>query len=237
MAVEAPPTPAVAHAGYFFDVAERAAPQLVLGEAPRWLDELDADFHELETALRWYDDQGASGQFRRLVMAAGLFWEFRHGAVGIRWLRQAVRQEGDGSLLQAKVLWQPAHMGVYTDDIATTARRAPQALAAAEAVGDAQTSTHFLTMVSYCLALSDPARARVALAESARRCREGGDLWATGDALKMATVACLTAGDDEGLLRAAWELHELAEELGNAFFLAWCDARTSVQTGGELFTV
>lgn len=153
-----------------------------------------------------------------------MFWELRYGAVGVRWLRRAVRTDDDGSMLRAKVLWQSAHMGVYGDDLETTARRAPKAVSAAEAAGDAQTLARALTTANYCTAVSDPPRARIAQAESVRLCREAGDLWATGDALKMASIACLTGGDDQGLFQVERELRAVADELGNAFFLAWCHA-------------
>lgn len=213
-----------AHAAHFLVVAERTATELVRADAPRWLDELDADFHELETALGWYHSQEVPDLFRRIVVALGLFWELRHGAVGVRWLRHAVHQDGDGSVLWAQVLWQSAHMGVYGDDLATTARRAPQAVLAAQAAGDARTLARALTTANYCTAVSDPPRAKIALAESVRLCREAGDLWATGDALKMASIACLTSGENQGLFSAERELRAVADELGNAFFLAWCHA-------------
>ncbi len=215
-----------AHAAHYLAVAERTAPALVRADAPRWLDALDVDFHELEAALGWYHSQEVPELFRRLVVALGLFWELRHGAVGVRWLRHAVHQDADGSVLWAQVLWQSAHMGVYGDDLVTTARRAPQAVLAAQAAGDLQTLARALTTANYCTAASDPPRARIALAESVRLCREAGDLWATGDALKMASIACLTSGDDQGLHQAERELRAVADELGNAFFLAWCHAIT-----------
>ena len=156
------------------------------------------------------------------MVALGLFWELRHAAAGVRWLRRAVAAEGDESLLWAKTLWQSAHMGVYGDDLASTARRAPEAQAAAAAAGDAVTIARALNTANYCAAVSDPSPARVALARSVGLCRAAGDDWGAADGLKMLTIACLTQGDDEGLQQAATELCGLATAMGNAFFLAWC---------------
>ncbi len=211
-----------AHLAYFVAYAERVAPMLPGSQGLVWLARLDQDRHNFQAALEWADSSGDEQSLRRLVVALGLFWELRQSAIGVRWLRRAAAGEDDGSLLWAKVLWQSAHMGVYGDDLATTARRAPQAQAAAAATGDAVTIARALNTANYCAAVSDPPAARVALAHSVELCRAAGDEWGAADGLKMATIACLMQGDDEGLDQITAELWDLAGAMGNAFFLAWC---------------
>jgi predicted ATPase/DNA-binding CsgD family transcriptional regulator len=211
-----------AHLAYFVTYAERVAPKLPGSEGPVWLACLDQDRHNFQAALEWADSSGNEQSLRRLVIALGLFWELRQAAVGVRWLRRAVTGDGDGSLLWAKVLWQSAHMGVYGDDLATTARRAPQALAAAAATGDDVTIARALNTANYCAAVSDPPAARVALTRSVGLCRAAADDWGAADGLKMATIACLMQGDDEGLQQTTSDLFGLATAMGNTFFLAWC---------------
>ncbi len=222
--VEARETAAVgdAHLACFVTYAEDAAPRLPGPDGPAWLARLDQDRHNLEAALKWADDSGDEESLRRLVVALGLFWELRQVAAGVRWLRRSVAAEGDGSLLWAKTLWQSAHMGVYGDDLTATARRAPQAQAAAAATGDAVTIARALSTANYCTAVSDPPAARVALARSVGLCRAAGDHWGAADGLKMATIACLMQGDDEGLQQTVADLWAQATAMGNAFFLAWC---------------
>ena len=211
-----------AHLAYFVCYAEDAAPNLPRSEGSLWLACLDRDRHNLQAALEWADKSGDEQSLRQLVVALGLFWELRHSAIGVRWLRRAVARDSDGSLLWAKVLWQSAHLGVYGDDLATTARRAPEAVTAAMATGDAVTIARALNTANYCAAVSDPPAARAALAESVWLCRAAGDDWGAADGLKMATIACLMQGDDEGLRRTTDELWNLAMAMGNTFFLAWC---------------
>lgn len=211
------------HAVFFRDLAERSAPHLIGRDAIAWLSRLDAEQHELEAALQWWHSADVE-QFRRMVVALGLFWELRRPAAGVRWLRTAVRDEGDDSVLWAQVLWQSAHMGVYGDDLAATQRRAPEAVAAAERSRDAVTIARAATTATYCTAQHHPPTARAALAQSVLLCRAANDAWGAADALKMASIACLTMGDDVGLAEVAIALRQDAEKLGNAFFLAWCDA-------------
>ena len=211
-----------AHLAYFVGYAEGVAPELSRSDGLVWLARLEEDRHNVEAALQWADSSGDDQSLRRLVVALGLFWELRQAAVGARWLRRAVAGEGDGSVLWAKTLWQSAHLGVYGDDLATTARRAPQAQEAAASTGDAVTFARALNTSNYCAAVSDPPAARMALARSVGLCRAAGDDWGAADGLKMATIACLMEGDDEGLQQIAAELWHLAATMGNAFFLAWC---------------
>jgi predicted ATPase len=166
-----------AHLAYFVTYVERIAPELSGSQCLVWLARLDQDRHNLQAALEWADSSGDEESLRRLVVALGLFWELRQAAIGVRWLRRAAAGESDGSVLWAKVLWQSAHMGVYGDDLATTARRAPQAQAAAAATGDAVTIARALNTANYCAAVSDPPAARVALARSVELCRAAGDDW------------------------------------------------------------
>ncbi|MDX6199083.1 MAG: hypothetical protein QOJ79_2234 [Actinomycetota bacterium] len=212
------------HAQHYLDLAERAAPHLTGADALLWLARLDAESHELEGALHWWAGAQDPQPFRRTIVALGLFWELRHPAAGVRWLRRAVRAEGDDSVLWAQVLWQSAHMGVYGDDLATTQKRAPEALAAAERSGDPTMMARAATTATYCTALLHPPSARAALVDKVQRCRDTGDSWGAGDALKMTSIACLTMGDDAGVLEVVQELRREAHALGNAFFLAWCDA-------------
>jgi predicted ATPase/DNA-binding CsgD family transcriptional regulator len=211
-----------AHLAYFVAFAERVAPELSGSQGLVWLARLDQDRHNLQAALEWADSSGDEQSLRRLVVALGLFWELRQAAIGVRWLRRAATGEGDGSVLWAKVLWQSAHMGVYGDDLSTTARRAPEAQAAAAATGDTVTIGRALNTANYCAAVSDPPAARAALARSVGLCRAAGDQWGAADGLKMTTIACLMQGDDEGLHQTTAELWDLASVMGNAFFLAWC---------------
>ncbi|GAC1611217.1 MAG: LuxR C-terminal-related transcriptional regulator [Mycobacteriales bacterium] len=211
------------HAQFFLDLAEHTAPKLIGGEAIAWLSRLDAERHELEAALRWWHEVDLQ-RFRRMVVALGLFWELRYPASGVRWLRIAVQNDGDDSVLWAQVLWQSAHMGVYGDDLAATQRRAPEAVAAAERAGDPRTIARARTTATYCTAQHHPPTARAALAESVQMCRDSNDAWGVGDALKMETIACLTMGDDQGLAAAMTALRAAAGALGNEFFVAWCDA-------------
>ena len=62
------------------------------------------------------------------------------------------------------------------------------------------------------------------LTESIELARSIGDEWAVADGLKMMTIAWWAQGDYESVLAVAQELAQVAERLGNMFFMAWSQA-------------
>ncbi|HEX6509840.1 MAG TPA: LuxR C-terminal-related transcriptional regulator [Chloroflexota bacterium] len=66
-----------AHARYFLELAERAAPELVGPEQQVWFLRLEHEHDNLRAALRWLWDHGESEHALRLAAALGYFWEVR----------------------------------------------------------------------------------------------------------------------------------------------------------------
>jgi hypothetical protein len=65
------------HAAYFLDVAERAAPELLVGEQETWLERLDRDRDNFRAALEWARSAGAASVELRLAGALWRFWYLR----------------------------------------------------------------------------------------------------------------------------------------------------------------
>jgi predicted ATPase/DNA-binding CsgD family transcriptional regulator len=68
---------AYAHARYFLDLAERAAPELVGRTQRAWFLRLEQEHENLRAGLRWLWDRGEDEPAFRLARALGYFWEVR----------------------------------------------------------------------------------------------------------------------------------------------------------------
>lgn len=66
-----------AHARYFLELAERAAPKLVGPGQRGWFLQLEHEHENLRAALRWLWDHGENEHALRLAAALGYFWEAR----------------------------------------------------------------------------------------------------------------------------------------------------------------
>ena len=83
-----------AHARFFLELAEEAAPHLARMSDPVWLDRLEADHDNLLTALSWVADEDDVARTVCLAGALGWFW-YMHGHYqeGRAWLDRALAME------------------------------------------------------------------------------------------------------------------------------------------------
>jgi predicted ATPase/DNA-binding CsgD family transcriptional regulator len=210
------------HAAFFVGLAERAEPALALAGGPAWLARLEREHDDLRAALAWLDAAGTRESFLRLVTALTLFWELRgHLQEGGRWFARALAAEHPASPTLARALWGATHVAMYGDDFATAARRGPEALAMAEATGDAWATARALNVLAYMRLFSEPEPARPDLERSIALGVEAGDNWAVADGLKMMTVTWLIQENHAELAGSAEALRVVAQRLDNRFFLAW----------------
>ncbi len=215
------------HLEWFLTYAERAEPELGSAAGPSWMDRLDAEHDNLQAALEWAEITGHHETVLRLATALSLFWEargHRHQGIGGRWFARALAVDHGPSTARARALWAAAHMGIYGGDALTTITWAPQALAVADAVGDQRTVARAGITTNYFRSLFAPEEGMAGLTEGIELARSIGDDWAVADGLKMMTIAWSTLGDDDRGLAVAQELAQVAERLGNKFFMAWSQA-------------
>ena len=210
------------HLAYFLDLAEGAAPAIVTGEGPRRMSALEVDHDNLDAALEWAEASGAQEYMLRLVTALALFFELRgHLANGCQWFARALEPDGAPSVVRARALWGAAHVALYAHDFATFTRRAPEALAMAENVGDPWTAARALNARGYAELWFDPEQGRITLEHSVALGRDIDDAWAVADGLKMTSVALLTQTRLDEARTVLDALHDVARALDNGFFVAW----------------
>jgi predicted ATPase/class 3 adenylate cyclase/DNA-binding CsgD family transcriptional regulator len=212
------------HLGYFLALAERAEPEVGAADGPSWMARLDMEHDNLQSALEWADSTAHNETVLRLASALGLYWELRghrQQGIGGRWFARALEVDLGPSVARARALWAAAHMAIYGGDALTTLRRTPEALAVAEAVGDQRTIARAGITMSYIVSLFSPRDGLARLTDNIGLARSIGDDWGVADGLKMMTIAWAAQGDYDSGLAASRELTQVAERLGNKFFLAW----------------
>jgi predicted ATPase len=80
-----------AHAMYFLELAEQAAPELTGSRQVAWLDRLETDLDNLRAAMAWFLARDEAEQALRLAVALARFWDY-HSRLdeGRRWLETAL---------------------------------------------------------------------------------------------------------------------------------------------------
>jgi predicted ATPase/DNA-binding SARP family transcriptional activator len=93
------------HASFYAGLLERAEPELTGADQAPWLERLEGEHANLQTALRWASQTGNTDL--TLLMAARMwrFWQLRgHFADGRRRLEDVLATEGPASVPRAKAL-------------------------------------------------------------------------------------------------------------------------------------
>jgi predicted ATPase/DNA-binding SARP family transcriptional activator len=108
------------HAHFYADLVGRAEPELTGADQARWLQRLEAEHGNLQTALRWARQRGDTDL--ALVMTGRLwrFWQLRgHFADGRRWLEDVLADERAASVPRAKALLGLAGLCYWQGDWGT----------------------------------------------------------------------------------------------------------------------
>jgi predicted ATPase/transcriptional regulator with XRE-family HTH domain len=228
-----------AHAGWYLDLAERAAPALAGPDVVSWLGRLDAEHDNLRAALRWTldADNGARGDGTdalRLAGALGRYWAHRgHLSEGRQWCAGALEMSaGSGAgtaLVRIKCLVAAGRLAIGQAAYGEAERVTAEAVAlAGEHGGPAEQAAALTTQGLLARAqnrYADSAAAYEAALPLARAAgRRGEEATAllglayvamfTGDAARAGalTEQCLAAA------RASQDQFILAHAL---FFMSW----------------
>ena len=204
------------HAHFFLALVEEAEPNIA--HAPKhWLERLDRDHANIRAALDWLEASGETQLALRLTGAAARFWQMRgYPAEGRRRLESALGADDSETLARAKALYNASLLAFELSDIPAGIRRAEEALATAQAAGDAWGSAYARFLLGQgAIANGEFEAAQKLFAASVRAFQDLGD-----EHLKMVATfnlawMCEELGDK---LRAA-DLHEQnlhqAREVGN----------------------
>jgi predicted ATPase/DNA-binding NarL/FixJ family response regulator len=138
-----------AHARYFLDLAEQAAPELVGRTQRAWFLRLEQEHENLRAALRWLLDHGENELALRLAAALGYFWEVRgYLSEGQKALEEALaRVPGADPRLRATVLNRLGSLLLWQGDAERARVVIEEALALGRALEDGDITARSLTQL------------------------------------------------------------------------------------------
>jgi predicted ATPase len=126
------------HTEHFLALAEEAAMHDLRWTPGDWLDRMEREHDNLRAALDWLEASGQSALALRLAAALWRFWQMTgHREEGQRRLEDALAADPRPTATRAKALGGAAVMAVEGGDAATGKRRAEEALALYQELGDA----------------------------------------------------------------------------------------------------
>lgn len=123
-----------AHAAFYLDLAERAAPGYQGGEQVAWLDRAERDAANLAAAVEWWLECGDADRAGRMAWALWLFWWLRGHLRRGRRLAETALQHEMSAPVRVRVTLTAASMAFAQGDVEHSGRRWREAgeLAAAD---------------------------------------------------------------------------------------------------------
>lgn len=211
------------HLAYFRAVALDAETGIVGTDQQVWLDRLDHDLDDIRAALEWASRESAFESLLRIVAAIGPYWHARgHGNEAQEWYARALHEAANASpSLRGPVVWASAYQSYYAGDIPLAYERAEQALALARDCGDERTEARALDTIASVRQFSDAVGTQRDFLHAAEIAERAGDTWCQTDALQKAAYGDYYRDRWVEALALEAEAYELAQRLGNRFFLSW----------------
>jgi non-specific serine/threonine protein kinase len=127
-----------AHLAYYLALANRAEPELTGQNQVQWLDQLEAEHHNLRAALTWALDAGRLEQGLCLAGALLRYWEHHsHYAEEEQWLKRALARAGGQPVpVRAKALHAAGVVAFWQGDRARAETALREALVLFREAGD-----------------------------------------------------------------------------------------------------
>jgi predicted ATPase/DNA-binding CsgD family transcriptional regulator len=213
-----------AHAAYYLTFAERGDLALRGPEQDEWLKQLEAEHHNLRTALHWFVEHGEAEGALRLSSALSWFW-YLHGYLreGCGWLEQVLTLPGASqrTAYRAKALYSLGGLARFQGYFTLAHSRLEESLALWRELGDRQGCAYTLARLGTVLKLQgNLAVAHGLLEESVVLFREGGDKWGLALALFGLGEVVTSEGDFPSAHRCLQESLSLWQEVGDTWGLA-----------------
>ena len=229
------------HAAYFVDLAERAEPELLGPEQPRWVERLEAEHDNLRAALTWAVERLEPVAALRLGGSLWLFWHIRgYVSEGRSWLERALALPLSGQVpdsVGAKARHRLGNLAITLGDFEAAQDRYAESLALWQGLGDERgiaDGLNGLGMIASTRGRYAEARTLHLRALALRRARDDR----TGTALSLMNLGLVA--DAEGDIARARESYAEAREvwrrLGDPNGLAYANVQLGRVMGraGEL---
>jgi predicted ATPase len=207
-----------AHARFFLELAERAAPQLHGSRQAEWLERLEADHDNLRAAIeKLLSEPNSAPDGLRIVVALSRFFKARHPREGVEVFTAALRSGGNENPSASRA----EALGVLGDIMEGRDRRRylEEGLAMARSYGDPALAAELLTSLSWCaFQEDDPTGCSEFVEEAIAIARGTDDAGLLGRALTRKASACPWDG---GMDTAGTGFEEAIDLLRTAGDLSW----------------
>jgi tetratricopeptide (TPR) repeat protein len=208
------------HLAFFRDLAEHAEPHLMGADQGSWLDRLEAEHPNIQTALEWALEHDAPEDGLRLATAAVMFWHLRgHDREGYQWLERLLAGSGTSrSAVRARALPAAAMIAWLFGDHRQARAWCEEGVPLCQAVGDLPSLAGALLVRG----LSEPEHSRrlAFLSEALTAARQAGDTLWVAQILWCIGGAWLGQDDEQAQMLLAESL-TLFRQLGNAWGIGW----------------
>ncbi len=188
-----------AHAAYYLTFAERSVLTLRGPEQDVWLKQLEAEHHNLRTALHWFVEHREAEGALRLSSALSWFW-YLHGYLseGFGWLERVLVLPGASgrTRYRAQALYSAGGLARFLGNFTLAHSHLEESLELWRELGDRQGCAYTLARLGTVLKLQgDLAVAQGLLEKSVALFREGGDKWGLALALFGLGEVVISEGD------------------------------------------
>jgi len=232
-----------AHAAYYLALTEEIAPLLEGAEEARWLDYLEREHKNLQTALSWIltqarNDTTYAEQALRMCTALGEFWEVRAYFQEARtfWERLFTVSEEHMPSIRAEALYQAGFLALLQDDMKRAEVFAQESLALFRARGNTLSTAKVLRLLGQMKTLTTTIEARRLTEEALTLFKElDNPFWITCVRSDIARIA-IVQGDyakARALLQESLADYESRNDIYNKTYPLLFLARTLFLSGGD----
>ncbi|MGH2346430.1 MAG: ATP-binding protein, partial [Chloroflexota bacterium] len=218
------PAPRRAHASFYADLVEEAAPGLMGGGREPWLRRLDRELENLRAALDWCQTAHEHVTLLRLVGGLVWYWYFRgYLGAGYRRLEKALADAevvGPANYPEpwARALWGAGRMAHLLGDEVRAAKLLMESVARWREIGNHRGLAYALTdLGQVAFFRGDLAAARIYTDESVARFHSCADRWGLALALQHLGRVALAEDDDEGAASLYREVLAIYDDLDDAW--------------------
>jgi hypothetical protein len=191
-----------AHASFYLDLAEQAAPGYQGAEQVDWLDRAERDAANLAAAVEWWLEVGDAERAGRMAWALWLFWWLRGHLRRGRRLAEAALRHPMSDRVRVRTTLTAASMAFAQGDLPHSGTRWQQARELAEATGDEEGLAYGVAGQGLAaLGSGHPDRAEpffLAALEVAGRAGTGGAEWVAALTHVWLGTVRLVSGDAAG---------------------------------------
>jgi predicted ATPase len=221
-----------AHAQYYLSLAQQAEPHLKGDEQARWMAQLEQDYENLRTALRFLLERAGQGQPSRslyaqqaleLSLALQWFWVTHEGYVpeGLAFLQQALSQEL-GAERRAAALSAVGNLAWIVGDFEEAERSLAESVALYQQLQDKVGYATCLQRLGMTARVrTQYAQARQELQEAAALFDELGERWKRGQCLTEQARIATEAGQYEQARTLLAESLHIYQALSDGERQAW----------------